>query len=884
MTTETTYNHEEVQELFDVVFKLSAEDINDKLTKVRNRPEIAKRRWFWELLQNAKDAVKRDEKVDVVLKLTRRETGQLIVEFSHNGNPFRYQDAKNLIFPYSDKEDEENSDKSGRFGTGFLATHILSKTIHVKGVYLKDSLPYDFEFTLDRSANDKTELAESIGKTWQDFRKKRVEKSDYEYSQGRFDTYFTYTIEEETLGSVLESITDFQTSLPFALAFIPKVRSVKIENEISNELIEYFKNDDKTLSLTDELREISIAKNACQPGVQVSNEEIKLVIGSNGKVDIGIAIEKNSTETTIKELSNHHPILFCPFPLIGANDFPFPLIINSESFIPKEERDGIWLENTIEGRVNHEVFEDAVELFKSLIDQASSSGWKNTFLLFKTLKDSPQVPDLDKEWFEEKIQTPIKEFIITVPLIDNAIQGRIPMIAENNKVRFPSNSEESVREQMWILMDEIMPHLVPPKSEVHSWYQVLWDDCPKVSLRKLSKFLSGKGNVATLSSLFKQDENKTLTWLDKVVSLVAKEQESLLSEAETAILPNQFGEFKDKDELYLDDDTIDEELKEIHAIIGKFKSGITDWRTELLDKRIFLELPPNKTRNIEAIALLIVENTKELLRNDQPNNELQDLFAKLLNWLNENPDKRREHFKGLKTDTLLYKTANEAKLKQFTELLRKDREGEISVEDLANLDPNKVALLNDPNLELKLRLGEQAMEEMLKEKEEFEFKKKTGDLFETVFQQIINADDRFEIQKVEGEEDFIITKKSNAVQFYIELKSIRPNEQQVQMTHKQAKKAHRFPSNYFLCFIPNDGSTIDENYFKNFARFDGNIGIKLTDKVNKALTFETSENGVSVEFEDALLKQYKKYRYKFLISRQQLEQDTIETFKNRLLN
>ena len=469
-------------------------------------------------------------------------------------------------------------------------------------------------------------------------------------------------------------------------------------------------------------------------------------------------------------------------------------------------------------------------------------------------------------------------------MIDNSVKGRISIIEETRKVRFPTNSEEAIRELMWDLMNEIMPHLLPPKEEVHSWYEVLWDDCPKVSLRKLAKFISGKKNVQTLSQLFENDEQKTIQWLDKVVTLISKEQESLLGEAETAILPNQFGEFKDKDELYLDDDSIDEELKEIHATTGKFKKGIIDWRTELLDKRIYLELPQNKTRTLEGIALLIVENVKELLRNDQPNNELQDLFSKLLNWLNENPDKRREHFKGLKTDTLLYKTANEAKLKQFTELLRKDREGEISVEDLANLDPSKVALLNDPNLELKIRLGEQALEEMLREKEEFEFKKVTGDLFEKLFQQTINADDRFEIQKVEGEEDFIVTKKSNSEQFYIELKSIRPNEQQVQMTHKQAKKAHRFPSNYFLCFIPNNGATIDENYFRNHARFDGKVGIKLTDKVNKALTFEASENGVSVEFEDVLLKQYKKYRYKFLISRQQLEQDTIETFKNRLLN
>src|SRR5690606_34968332 len=103
----------------------SAKDVNDKLIKDRNRPDIAKRRWLWELLQNAKDAVKPDEKVSVRL-FVGQENNQPYVDFQHSGNPFRYQDAKNLIFPYSDKGDEENSAKSGRFGTGFLATHTLS--------------------------------------------------------------------------------------------------------------------------------------------------------------------------------------------------------------------------------------------------------------------------------------------------------------------------------------------------------------------------------------------------------------------------------------------------------------------------------------------------------------------------------------------------------------------------------------------------------------------------------------------------------------------------------------------------------------------------------------------------------------------------------------
>jgi len=229
MTTQQSYNQEEVQELFDVVFKLSAKDINDKLTKVRNRPEIAKRRWFWELLQNAKDSVKKTETVDVRLLISKNESGKSFVAFSHNGNPFKYQDAKNLIFPYSDKDEEEDSDKSGRFGTGFLATHVLSQEIHVKGVYQRDGKSFDFKFILDRSAEGKTELAESITKTWQAFRENSTENTSFQYDKSKYDTHFIYSLNENMIQLIQESIEDFQISLPFALTFIPKINSITIE-------------------------------------------------------------------------------------------------------------------------------------------------------------------------------------------------------------------------------------------------------------------------------------------------------------------------------------------------------------------------------------------------------------------------------------------------------------------------------------------------------------------------------------------------------------------------------------------------------------------------------------------------------------------------------
>lgn len=876
-----TYDPEEVQELFDVVFKLSAKDITDKLIKVRNRVEIAKRRWFWELLQNAKDSVKPSEQVSVKLVLSY-ENGNPYVEFLHNGNPFRYQDAKNLIFPYSDKAEEENTDTSGRFGTGFLATHILSKKIRVKGIYVRDNMAYDFLFTLDRSGSNKTEIAESINKTWQEFRTNRFEKVGYAYNQNGFETSFRYDLDADTVSLVSDSIRDFQTSLPYVLAFIPKIKSVSINDGFEGYTLNFQRNLSETRRLTEKITEFVIDKTLSKHGIS-SVDKIKLIICSDTEIDIGFEIYQNNGTTYIKKFEEHQPLLFCQFPLIGANDFKFPTIINSVDFQPKEERDGVWLSNTDEGLVNQKLFEKVVLLYKILTDYASNQKWQHTYLLLKSLKERIEIADFNYDWFKNNIQEPIKTHAKQIPLVDNPERGRIPIQTNDFKVFFAYHPKEEIRDRLWDFISAIHPESVTSKSEVHFWYEVIWDDCPNFSVRSFSKLIASFKNVENLQDRLKKDRENSISWLDEFIAFITKYEQALLNDIETAILPNQFGQFKRKDELYLDDGSIDDELKIILAKIGSFKKGITDWRYELLEKKIYLELPANKTRSIKDIGLLITENIKDLLKTENPPNELRDLFSRVLNWLNDNPEIARENFKGLRTETLLYKTTDENKLKYFTDLLRKDRDGEVSVEQLAKLDSQKIKLLQDPDLELKIRLGEQVLADQKREKEEFEFKKQAGNIFEKLFHQIINTDNRLRIEKVEGEEDFIVINKLTNKKYYIELKSIRFGERQIYMTHKQAKKAYAYPETYFLCIIAKNDGIIDETYFKVNSRFDGTIGKKLANKVKTALEFEAPENGILVEFEDDLLRFYNKYRYKFGIRYILWGQDNFETFKTRLL-
>ena len=97
---------------------IPAQRLIEKLSLLKNRISSAKKRWFWELLQNASDY---NNTVNIRLVVTDER-----VTFYHDGAPFSLRDALNLISPDSNKQDDElHADNIGKFGTGLVSTHIL---------------------------------------------------------------------------------------------------------------------------------------------------------------------------------------------------------------------------------------------------------------------------------------------------------------------------------------------------------------------------------------------------------------------------------------------------------------------------------------------------------------------------------------------------------------------------------------------------------------------------------------------------------------------------------------------------------------------------------------------------------------------------------------
>src|SRR6266481_5628201 len=118
------------------------------------RSPTTSRRWVWELIQNAKD-VNIDGKVRVRVEADL-DGSDAHITFKHNGGAFSAENIRFLIEQVSSKDRTNDSDgrptTTGRFGTGFLTTHLLSDRVLVRGVAAgKGFAPRKFKLSLDRS-------------------------------------------------------------------------------------------------------------------------------------------------------------------------------------------------------------------------------------------------------------------------------------------------------------------------------------------------------------------------------------------------------------------------------------------------------------------------------------------------------------------------------------------------------------------------------------------------------------------------------------------------------------------------------------------------------------------------------------------------------------
>ena len=248
---------------------------------------------------------------------------------------------------------------------------------------------------------------------------------------------------------------------------------------------------------------------------------------------------------------------------------------------------------------------------------------------------------------------------------------------------FPDKNIPEKRTHIFEFSKRIYPDDFSKKREVIYYEDRLWEESDKKSIFYIVSKIADYKNVkdATIKLDF-DDENDFLEWLNSLIIFLVKEKfENNINREKYPILPNQKGDFCSKEHLFLDDGSIDEILKDISEELGY------DFREELLDKSIFLELPENRTYTIENVAEKISTFIKPILRDVDKRKVYKETLKKFYIWMNENREKADTYFSDLFEKRFLFLEDDDISqnMKKATELdMLLEEHGIKDIEDLRN--------------------------------------------------------------------------------------------------------------------------------------------------------------------------------------------------------
>jgi hypothetical protein len=599
-------------------------------------------------MQNAKDVKNIFGQVSIEIELS---DDQLI--FRHNGDPFRIDNLTGLIQQVSSKpSDGKDEETTGKFGTGFISTHLLSDVIIVKGVVQEPSEnPKRIEIELNRSGETSEELMPAIEKALQlvdliDDDTEFPPLADYatKRTEADFDNEFIYSLlNEEAKQAAKVGVEDLKTTLPLTLAFIDKLKQVRVINHLDGEDITY------------RCEKITDAKQIKEFEIQI-NKDSKRVFVLYTNDNYSLAVEVNDLkEYKLIETQPNQPYLYRDFPLVGTDNFYFPFILNGKNLYPTEKRDSILL-NGQKKKPEHNkaVLSEAIQGSKHFIEYLISKNALNRYVALLSRFPHYDFEEDTREWYLNDIQTDYRKHLLTLPVIETELGTSIL-----SNVKFPRcGLDDKDNIQFWNLCAAILGFANLPKQEIFlnalkyigtkdeekSWTKKLY-----FTLEDLFELIQSKITLDGLqlhASNPKEKIDKT-KWLKEVFAFAISQKQNDLFE-KYDVVPNQNGMLRKLSELFEED--IEKPIPDEFLDILKSISTNKDWRDDLIYRGVDFSILNHAKRGMSDIA----EAINEILNEEKKVNNVthkvflkrEDALKQLISILKvDNPDSTKTAFR-----------------------------------------------------------------------------------------------------------------------------------------------------------------------------------------------------------------------------------------------
>jgi len=541
--------------------------IKDKLTELKSKDVIiSSYRWIWELIQNAKDCPNSSGQIDIEINFDQADRK---VEFKHNGKLFTTKNIVYLIEQVSTKERTRDSASTGKFGTGFLTTNLLSPIVTISGL-LHDEEDTDiaqFEVTLDRSGNSIDELKASIKNSCEQLESNTTNIS-YSITGNEMNTAFAYILDDSGVTAAQNGLENFLITAPYVFAFVSELNKITINN--NGEVSVYTRTQEGVTQSSDVFVSRICKNDSCKP--------INILTIKDDTLMLAVEIKQYNHENHIVSYDDKLPRLFCDFPLLGTNDFSFPVVINSRSFDPNEPRNGIILYGN-DSVQNKSILEKACNLYASLIEYFVQNDYKDIYNVVK-LPPNESKDWLNREWYEDEIiallKSKISEFRMFI-MADGSKKSLNDEWGFEEDIFLSSDDTKEIRDTVWKLSSQLFSDKHVRYEDIDNWYHSLWEECRNYGVIELINEVEKIGTLAKLEEIIPD----AIEWLKQLYNLIYDKcsGNSEIAKRDNRIFPNQHGNFCCINELKADSG-IDESYKEAADLIT------IDFKSELLDRRV----------------------------------------------------------------------------------------------------------------------------------------------------------------------------------------------------------------------------------------------------------------------------------------------------------
>lgn len=580
----STYS-EKIKELRSTAQETQAAiKIQDKLNELRSKDVvISSYRWIWELIQNAKDCTNSTGKIDIEIYF---DSKQKIVEFRHNGKLFATKNIVYLIEQVSTKERSRNSVNTGKFGTGFLTTNLLSPIITISGLLHDEdeSIIARFQVTIDRSGKSLDELKEAIKRSC-DQLEANTENITDDVDENAMNTKFSYSLDESGVNVAKVGLENFLITAPYVFAFVSELNKITVT---ADGFVTVYTRDKVGTTQSDNTFVSRIRKND-------SPEAINIFTIQNDMLMLATEVKQYDRENHIVRYSDLLPRLFCDFPLLGTHDFAFPVVINSRAFDPTEPRNGIFLYGD-NGERNRNILKDACSLYASMIDYFIQNDYKDLYnIVFLPSVESKDW--INKDWYDREVIETLKSQIKGFPMfqmLDGSTKSLEDEWGLEDIIFLSSDESKELRADVWKLSSVLFPDKHLHLDEIENWYSSLWEDCRNYGLIDLIENVEKIGCLSKLQEIIPNP----IEWLNKLYTLIYEKCADIaeISKRDNAIFPNQHGDFCCINVLKADGG-IDDVYKEAALLID------IDLKAELIDNRIHYRHLETMTFNEAAYRL-----------------------------------------------------------------------------------------------------------------------------------------------------------------------------------------------------------------------------------------------------------------------------------------